>query len=358
MKKYTMISKITLIYLMMLFNSSLAQANDKNPIKNNLKEPSITQQNSERSFVQENQLLRQQLQSKDQQIQLLQSYLKTLDERLKIVELKSIGPKASPASIDINKEIIQTIINNVRQNIGKFKDNEKAYIEITNSEDLTKESLSFFMNYSKIQNEIKVKVVSLEQDLRQYQPEVFIPVLNLEDVLESPTQLKGFEKYSDEQLSYIDSQLKQLKREFSKLPENNYKINNPTKEEDAIFFKNWGKTMTNSNLVTVKPSYHKKVIEEYKQAHVKLKSLNQEYQTLLSYGVNESEELINTFNELNEIDLFSKTSPKDLAKSLNTNYIPNVKLIKEDNNLAIFLILMCTLPTLIFIGYTIQNRRK
>jgi hypothetical protein len=309
----------TLFFSTLGFNSVLAQGL---PLEGN---PSQSQM---QSLMESNSRLQDTLNqvnaANQQQVQALTQNLAVIQKRLNTLETRSLGPVATPVQLEANAGVIQDLQFKTKKLIEKFEENNKTLKLIIDEKNLNPDMVRFYLVYSQEQQKIKTQLLELEKNLRSFDAGIIFPVL--EPLQAGPLEsLTGFAKFKGEILNQLSGEIESLTAQFATLSSNQYFLADPTDDEQKAYMAIWGINMKDSVNQKATRQYHQKIVKEYSQSMKQLTAFKAKFSQATLMGVDDSS-IGYKISELEEVKIFGKTSPEDIAKLIETQYQPANKI--------------------------------
>ncbi|MGL4758583.1 MAG: hypothetical protein ACRCXZ_04555 [Patescibacteria group bacterium] len=306
------------------------------------------------------------LQQKDQQIQAreqqVQVQLQEIEQKLKEIEARSIGPKATPLQIQANQVLIADLQSKTQELLQIFQNNNQFMKNIENSKELTLNQVVEYGTVPAKQKQIVTQLLELEAQLRVFDQTILFPVLEIKGVSEiskNPT----FVKLSESTVNSIFLEFENILKSYLNLPSNQYRLQNPTQQEQKDFFALRGEEMYNSKLPIAKRTFHEQLSNQLKINQENLLLLKQKI-TQLSIMFPELNSLDQRIKELEAVQVFGKTSPEEIANSSGYNYTGNNQIDVDKSqeifvlNLLRFLSLGASVIMLIIVVNMIKSKQK
>jgi hypothetical protein len=259
-----------------------------------------------------------------QQVKALAQNLTAIQKRLNNLETRSLGPVATPVQLEANAGVIQDLQFKTKTLIEKFEENNKSLKLIIEEKNLNPDMVRFYLVYSQEQQKIKTQLLELEKNLRSFDSGIIFPVL--EPLQAGPLEsLTGFAKFKAEILKQLSSEIESLTTQFAALSSNQYFLADPTDDEQKAYMAIWGINMKDSVNQKATRQYHQKIVKQYSKSIQQLAAFKSKYSQAGFMGVGDSS-IGYKISELEEVKIFGKTSPEDIAKLIETQYQPTNKI--------------------------------
>lgn len=264
-----------------------------------------------------------------QQVQILTQNLALIQDRLNTLETRSLGPNSTPAQIQANAGLIQDLQSKTQGLLIQFNRNSVRVQAIVKEKELKPDMVQFYLAYGPNQQQIKNQLLDFERQLRTFDSAIIFPVL--EPVALGPLEsLTGFAKFKATALKTLNQQVDTLANKYIGLPSNQYTLQNPSKEDQQTFKANWNIAMSESKNPLATQAYHQKVIDQYNQVYRELTVFRSSYAQAQALGIEDSS-ISAKVSFINQVKIFGKVSPEELAKTAEIEYSNNTP-IEIDNS--------------------------
>jgi hypothetical protein len=244
--------------------------------------------------------------------------LREIEEKLKQLETRTIGPQATPLQIQANQALIGQLQFNAQGLLDKFQANNQLVEKINKEANLTPQLLQAYNAIPAEQEAIVKQLLELEGKIRAFDPSVIFPQLQAQS-LNQISQLPGYKKLSIKMTKELRTELDNIKAGYTSLSNNQYTLQNPTEEEKSQFKKHWKVQMSETKLPIATVKFHEEFTASYKQVSNKLQALTANLAAANSIGI-DVQSLEAELIELQQVDIFSKTSPEQLSQSIGLSY--------------------------------------